>query len=85
MGSANARAKGASPIRPLAEASRGQMLRGGRSGPSDWKVGAGAAKDGNTVAAVSCGSGTTGAALGKGGTEQQAEQRLQVSVPAVPS
>lgn len=61
------------------------MLRGGRSGPSDWKVGAGAVKDGNTVVAALWGSGTAGAALGTGGTEQQAEQRLQVSVPEAPS
>lgn len=61
------------------------MLRGGRSGPSDWKASAGAAKDGNVAAGPSSGGSMASAALGTGGTEQQAEQRLQVSEPDSPS
>ena len=58
------------PFKPPAEASRGQMLRGGRSWPSDRKVGAGDAKWGNLTAGGSSGWGSIGNALIKGVIEQ---------------
>jgi hypothetical protein len=55
------------------------MLRGGRSCPSDKKLGAGAPTSGNDTVAWSCGCGTLGIALSNGVVEQQAEHRLHLS------
>jgi len=61
-----------------------QVLRGGRSCPSERKLGAGAEKSGNDAAVSPCGCGTLGIALSKGGAEQQAEHRLHLSWPIGP-
>lgn len=55
------------------------MVRGGRSWPSERKVGAGAAREGNTVEAGSFSSGTPATSRTKGVAEQDAEQRLHLS------
>ena len=57
----------------------GQMLRGGRSWPSERKLAAGAEKSGNVAAGTSSGGGTPGMSLGSGVSEQKAEQRLHLS------
>src|SRR5262245_26403596 len=57
-----------SPVRPRSEASLGQMLRGGRSWPSDWKAGGGAEMAGKTTLAVRGGSMTSGGAVDRGAT-----------------
>ncbi len=62
----------------------GQKLRGGRSCPSDRKLGAGADTSGNDAAARPWGCGTLGIALSNGVAEQQAEHRLHLSWPAGP-
>lgn len=63
----------------------GQMLRGGRSGPPDWKVGAGAWRSGNCVVPAVAGSGSCGKALGSGVAEQKAEHMVHLlSWPALP-
>jgi len=49
------------------------------------KLGAGAAACGKPPPAGPCGNATAGAALASGGTEQQAEHRLQRSAPVAPS
>ena len=74
-----ARSARTSPIGPLAEASRGQMVRGGRSWPPDWKVGAGATMSGNPAALSSTGAPSPAEALGTGGTEHDAEHMLHLS------
>ena len=50
------------------------MLRGGRSWPPDWNVGAGAAKCGNTAAPAAAGEAIVGSALMSGVAEQEAKQ-----------
>lgn len=57
----------------------GQMLRGGRSWPSERKLGAGAERRGKTAAERFCGAATAGALLSNGVAEQNAEHRLQLS------
>lgn len=56
----------------------GQMLRGGRSGPPDWNVGAGASRSANCVAPAVAGSGSWGTALGSGVAEQNAEHMVHL-------
>jgi hypothetical protein len=68
-----------SPIRPPAEALLGQMVRGGRSWPSDWNVGAGAERCGNDAPVNPTGSSRPGEVLGNGGVEHDAEQTLHLS------
>lgn len=63
------------------EAGMGQMLRGGRSWPSDWKVGAGAAKCGKTVVPRSVGVRTDGATAISGAAEQDDRQWRPLSKP----
>jgi hypothetical protein len=55
------------------------MLRGGRSWPSERKLGTGALSAGKTVALSSCGATTVGGLLSIGVTEQNAVHRLQLS------
>ena len=55
----------------------GQRLRGGRSGPPDWKLGAGACRVGKLSVVLSVEGSMVGAALGIGVIEQKAMQRLQ--------
>lgn len=55
----------------------GQRLRGGRSGPPDWKLGAGACRDGKLSVVLSVEGSIVGAALGIGVIEQKEAQRLQ--------
>lgn len=55
------------------------MLRGGRSWPSERKLGAGARRDGNVVAAGSFNSGTPATSRTNGVAEQDAEHRLHLS------
>jgi hypothetical protein len=59
----------------------GQMLRGGRSWPSDRKVGAGAAKWGKTVAPLASGDAIVGASPINGGAEQDDKQWRPLSAP----
>lgn len=61
------------------EALRGQMLRGGRSCPSDRKLGGGAKRSGKAAAATSWSAGIVGKLPTKEVAEQNAEQRLQLS------
>lgn len=62
----------------------GQMLRGGRSGPPDWKIGAGAWRSANCVVPAVAGSGSCGTALGSGVAEQKAEHMVHLlSWPAL--
>lgn len=78
--SANAREgerHGASHERP----GGGQMLRGGRSGPSDWNVGAGAATWGKTIAPATVGEASVGSALMSGVAEQEDRQWRPLSNP----
>ena len=72
----DARAAGASPFRPPAEALPGQVLRGGRSWPSERKLGAGAEKSGNEMEERSCGATTDGKVLNRSVIEQKSQQRL---------
>lgn len=69
----------ASPVRPPSEVLVGQMVRGGRSWPSDRKVGAGPAKSANLRAGRAAGSGSFGVSLTKGVSEQKAEHMLHLS------
>lgn len=63
----------------------GQMLRGGRSGPPDWKVGACASRSANSAEPIVAGSGSCGTALGSGVAEQKAEHMVHLSSwPATP-
>lgn len=68
-----------SSIGPLAEACLGQMLRGGRSCPSETKLGEGADKAGKDVIATPWGTGTEGKLLASGVTEHKSQQRLHLS------
>ena len=61
------------------EALQGQVLRGGRSWPSDRKLGGGAKRSGNAVAPGSCGAGIVSGLLTSGVTEQNAEHKLHLS------
>jgi hypothetical protein len=61
-----------------AEAEQRQMLRGGRSWPSERKFGTGAASAGNAVEAAGSGAGTVGAVLISEVTEQREVQRLHL-------
>ena len=63
----------------------GQMLRGGRSWPSETKLGTGALSAGKTAAERSCGAATVGGLLSIGVTEQNAVHRLQLSGEDLPS
>lgn len=58
----------------------GQMVRGGRSWPSDRKLGAGVERSGNLIAGSASGSGNAGNSLSKGVSEQNAEHILHLSV-----
>lgn len=69
------------PHGPPAEASKGQMVRGGRSWPSDWNVGAGAKRWGKPAVLSSTGVPSPAAALGTGGVEHEAEHMLHLSGP----
>ena len=55
------------------------MVRGGRSWPSDTKLGAGAKTLGKTTSVTRSKTGTAGGLLAMGATEQQAEHRLHLS------
>jgi len=68
-----------SPVRPPAEALMGQMIRGGRSWPSEMKLGAGVERPGNLNADMVGGSGSVGVPLTKGVSEQNAEHTLHLS------
>lgn len=68
-----------SPIRPPSEALRGQMVRGGRSCPSETKLGAGVDRSGNLTLGSAIGSGRWGASLNRGVNEQKAEHILHLS------
>ena len=61
------------------EALQGQVLRGGRSWPSDRKFGGEAKRSGNAVAPGSCGVGIVSGLLTSGVTEQNAEHKLHLS------
>lgn len=61
------------------EASRGQMLRGGRSWPPERKVAAGARRSGKDMSARSRGPARSGPLPTKGVAEQNAEQTLHES------
>lgn len=64
----------------------GQMLRGGRSGPPDWKVAAGASRLEKRVVLAVAGPGSCGTALGSGVAEQKAEHMVHLlSWPVPPS
>lgn len=52
------------------------MVRGGRAWPSERKLGAGAAREGNEASVNTIGSLMPADALGMGGTEQEAEHML---------
>lgn len=56
----------------------GQMVRGGRSWPSERKLGAGVEKSGNLTLGSAAGSGNLGASLTKGVREQKAEHMLHL-------
>ena len=56
------------------------MVRGGRSWPSDRKLGAGVEKSGNLMAGSAPGSGIAGTSLSSGVSEQNAEHMLHLSV-----
>jgi len=70
------------PIRPRAEALAGQMLRGGRSWPSERKLGAGARKAGNATEERLGGVGTDGSVLSSGVIEQKSQHRLHLPNPS---
>ena len=55
------------------------MVRGGRSCPSERKLGGGAEKSGNSAAEWAGGAKIKGKPLTKGVTEQKAEQKLHWS------
>jgi len=57
------------------------MVRGGRSWPSETKLGAGAETLGKRTSVTPSKTGTVGGLLTMGATEQQAEQRLHLSEP----
>jgi len=59
----------------------GQMLRGGRSQPSETKLGAGACRAGKSCGAAK-GSGTLGSTPISGTAVQQEAHRLQRSPPS---
>jgi hypothetical protein len=64
-----------------AEVQRGQVLRGGRSWPSEMWLGAGATRGGKTTAERSGSVSTVGALLTIDVAEQHAAQRLHLAVP----
>ena len=55
------------------------MVRGGRSWPSETKLGAGAEMLGKKTSVTPTKVGTVGGLLAMGATEQQAEHRLHLS------
>ena len=57
----------------------GQMVRGGRSCPSEKKFGGGAERSVNLTVVSPSGSGSVTAALTKGVSEQNAEHMLHLS------
>ena len=57
----------------------GQMVRGGRSCPSEMKLGAGVESPGNFTDDMASGSGSVGVPLTKGVSEQKAEHALHLS------
>lgn len=57
----------------------GQMVRGGRSWPSERKLGAGVETSGNLTAGRASGTGSLGASLTRGVSEQKAEHMLHLS------
>jgi hypothetical protein len=57
----------------------GQMLRGGRSWPSERKLGAGAESAGKMALVASTGDNTVGAVLASGVIEPKAEHTLHLS------
>ena len=62
------------------------MLRGGRSGPPETKLGVGAETAGKRTAETTCGSSAIDAALGIEVTEQNPAHRLHLSAwPGPPS
>ncbi len=62
----------------------GQMLRGGRSWPSDRKVGAGAAKLGKTVVPAPGAEANVGSAVMSGVAEHEDTQWRPLSAPLWP-
>lgn len=68
-----------SPVRPPSEALMGQMVRGGRSWPSETKLGAGVDRSGNLTLGSAMGSGRRGGSVNKGVSEQKAEHMLHLS------
>ena len=62
----------------------GQMLRGGRSSPSERKIGAGDEMSGNLTEGGSGGDGSDATSLTKGVAEQEAEHRLHRSDAGCP-
>ena len=72
------RSECASRVGLSAEARRRQMVRGGRSCPSQWKAGAGAASAGNVTEAVSIGPSRLGGAVANGAALQPVAHTWQV-------
>ena len=57
----------------------GQTVRGGRSCPSEMKLGGGDERSGNLMAVKSSGSSNAGTLLTSGASEQYAEHMLHLS------